>query len=197
MMLNPYYFTDRGLKVGFKINLDCHHINRVNSNLTLTPNFPEFGIEARYINKIMKELSVISAKLSHQNKFNYQTVFSERFDKQDSDNQVLEETELFFNLNFNHNLTQTDVDNIDVISPLENQIQQQEIKDCGWMFEKINSMTIYFYKTGELNGLNYVKIPSRSNAILNFENNDKYCFNWSILASLHPCNDTHPNRVSN
>ena len=37
----------------------------------------------------------------------------------------------------------------------------------------------------------------RSNAILNFENNDKYCFIWSILASLHPCNNNHPIRVSN
>ena len=37
----------------------------------------------------------------------------------------------------------------------------------------------------------------RSNAILNVENNDKYCFLWSILAYLHPCNNNHPNRVSN
>ena len=58
-------------------------------------------------------------------------------------------------------------------------------------------MTIYFYKTGELNGSKYVKIPLRSNAIFNIENNDKYCFFWSILASLHPCNINHPNRISN
>ena len=58
-------------------------------------------------------------------------------------------------------------------------------------------MTIYFYKTVELNGSNYVKNPLRSNAILNIESNDKYCFIWSILASLHPCNKNHPNRVSN
>ena len=37
----------------------------------------------------------------------------------------------------------------------------------------------------------------RSNAIFNIENNDKYCFLWSIVASLHPCNNSHPNRVSN
>ena len=37
----------------------------------------------------------------------------------------------------------------------------------------------------------------RSNPILNIENNDKYCFLWSILAFLHPCNINHPNRVSN
>ena len=36
----------------------------------------------------------------------------------------------------------------------------------------------------------------RSNAILNIQNNDKYCFIWSKLASLHPCNNNHPNRVS-
>ena len=58
-------------------------------------------------------------------------------------------------------------------------------------------MTIFFYKTGELNGSNYTKIPLRTNAIMNIENNEKYCFIWSILASHHPCNNNHPNRVSN
>ena len=32
---------------------------------------------------------------------------------------------------------------------------------------------------------------------MNIENIDKYCFIWSILASLHRCNTIHPNRVSN
>ena len=41
-MMNPYYFTDRNLQVGFKINLDSHHINHANSKLTITPNFKEF-----------------------------------------------------------------------------------------------------------------------------------------------------------
>ena len=58
-------------------------------------------------------------------------------------------------------------------------------------------MIIYFHKTGEMNCSKYVKFPLRSNAILNIENNDKYCFIWSILASLHPCSNNHPNRVSN
>ena len=53
-MINPYYFTERNLKVGFKINLDSHHFNHANSKLTITPNYPEFGIEVRYINKIKK-----------------------------------------------------------------------------------------------------------------------------------------------
>ena len=124
-------------------------------------------------------------------------MFSARFDKQDENDQLLDETELFINLNVNYNITQSDIDNIDIKSPLEHQIQKQEMKDSGWRFDKINSMTIYFYETNEMNGLNYVKIPLRTNAILNIENIDKYCFLWSILASLHPCIKNHPNRVSN
>ena len=100
-------------------------------------------------------------------------------------------------MNINHNLTQTDFDNIDVKSPLEHQTQRQEMKHSGWRFDKTNSMTVYFHRTDELYGSKYVKIPLRSNAILNFENSDKYCFIWPLLASLHPCNNNHPNRVSN
>ena len=58
-------------------------------------------------------------------------------------------------------------------------------------------MTIYFYKIFELNGSGFVKTPLRSWAILNIENDDKYCFLWSMLASLLPGENSHPNRVSN
>ena len=197
-MINPHSFTDRNLRVGFIIDLDSHHINHFNSKLTITPNYPEFGIEIRYSNKIVQELSIIKARLINQYKFKYQTVFSARFDKQKEDNQILDETELFINLNNNHNFTQSDIDNIDVKSPLDHQFQQHEMKDSGWRFDKITSKTIYFYKTFVLNGSNYVKIPLRTNAIENIENIeniDKYCFIWSVLASLHSCNNNHPNRV--
>ena len=196
-MINPYYFSDRNLIVALKINLYSRHINPLNSKLTITSNFPNTGIEFRFINKIMREMAIIYARLINQYKFRYQTVFSARFDKQDEDGQLLDETELFINFNINQNLTQSDTDNIDIVSPLGHQKQQLVMRDSGWRFDKVNSMTIYFYKTSEMNGSNYIKIPFRSNAILNVENIDKYCFLWSILASLHPCNNSHPNRVSN
>ena len=66
MMINPYYFVDENLKNGFKISLESHNISHANSILTITRNFPEFGIEFRYINKIIKELSVIYARLINQ-----------------------------------------------------------------------------------------------------------------------------------
>ena len=58
-------------------------------------------------------------------------------------------------------------------------------------------MKITLYETGELNNSSYLKNSLRSNALISIKNNDKYCFIWSILASLHPCENDHPNRVSN
>ena len=58
-------------------------------------------------------------------------------------------------------------------------------------------MVLYFYKTGELNGSNYVNFSLRSNGILIIENDDKYCFLCSKLAYIRPCNNNHPSRISN
>ena len=52
---------------------------------------------------------------------------------------------MFINLNNNHNLTQTDISNIDVKPPLEHKIQEQEMKDSGWRLDKTNSITVYFF----------------------------------------------------
>ena len=95
-MLSPYYFTDRNLKVGFKISLDGHHIHHANSKITIKPNYLDFGIEVHYINIIKKELSVIYARLINPCKFKYQTVFFARFDKQNEDKQVVDETEFVY-----------------------------------------------------------------------------------------------------
>ena len=136
-MINPYHFNNRNLRVGFKINLDSHNLDHTSSKLTILPIYPEFGIEFRYINKIMEDLAMIYARLINQYKFKYQTVFSARFDKQDDNNQLLDETEFLINLKINHNLTQTDLDIFDVVSPLEYQKQQQWMKAFGWRFDKI------------------------------------------------------------
>ena len=197
IMINPYYFIDKNLKNGFKINLKSHNISHANSTLTITCNYPEIGIEYRYINKIIKKLSVIYARLINQYKFKYHTIFSASFYKIKEEDQRDSEIEFYMNLKNNHNLTESDIDNIDVRSQIEHQIQIQETKDSGWIFDKINSMKISFNKTEEINGTSYVKIPLRTSAVLNIQNNDKYCFIWSILASLHPCENTHPSRVNN
>ena len=165
IIINPYYFIDRNLKNGFKNNLESHNISHANSILTITWKYPEIGIENRYIEKIIKELSVIYARLIYQYKFKYHTLFSASFYKINEEDQRDSEIELDINLKINKNFTESDTDNIDVRSQLEHQIQIQETKESGWIFDKYNSMKLSFYKTTELNGTSYVKIPLRSNAI--------------------------------
>ena len=54
-MINPYYFIDENSKIGFKIDLESHKSNHVSSILSISPNFPDIGIETRYIYKIIKK----------------------------------------------------------------------------------------------------------------------------------------------
>ena len=196
-MINPYYFIDENSKIGFKINLESHNINHANYLFKIFPTFPDIGIETRYINKILKEMATIYARIINQYEFKYHILFSACFYKIHGEDQRRDEIELFPNLNINHNLTGTDNNNIHVKSLLEHQFQFQERKESDGMFDKINSMKMRFYTTAELNGSSFVKIPLRSNALIIIKNNKKYCFIPSILASLHPCDNDHPNRVSN
>ena len=52
-----------------------------------------------------------------------------------------------------------------------------------------------FCKFGELKGSSYIKTLMRSNTSLTIKNNEKYCFIWSVSASLHTCDNDHPIRV--
>ena len=109
--------------MGFKIILDSQTINPASSKEPIDPNFPDIGIETRYIIKILKEMATYYASFRNQYRFKYQTVSSARFDDPDEDNKLLDGTELFISLNNNQNLTESDTGVIDVKSPLEQQIQ--------------------------------------------------------------------------
>ena len=68
-MINPYYFIHENKKIGFEITLECHNINHANSILTITPIDPDFGYEIIYLNKFLKEMATIYARIKNQNKF--------------------------------------------------------------------------------------------------------------------------------
>ena len=143
-MINPYYFIDENLRIGCKSNLESHNCNHANSILNIEPNFPDIGIETRYINKILKDLSTIYARLINQNIFKYHNLFSASFYKINEEAHRSDEIELFINSNINNNLTATDNNNIDVKSQSEHQTQIQETKESGWIFDKINLLKTIF-----------------------------------------------------
>ena len=61
------------------------------------------------------------------------------------------------------------MDNLTINSQVEAQIENQQMKESGWAFDKFTSMSIYFYKTAELIVSSYVKIPLKSQALLNIQ----------------------------
>ena len=63
-IVNPYYFTDRILKITFNFNLNSHQINHANFTLKIAPKF--LKIEKNYDNKIMREMANIYATLVNQ-----------------------------------------------------------------------------------------------------------------------------------
>ena len=91
------------------------------------------------------------ARMINRNKFKKQVVFQARFGKQDQDDQVLDKIELYNQLNINENLTESDIDFIDVKYQLEKQIQNQKTTDSSCRSDKINPITIIFYKITENN----------------------------------------------
>ena len=107
--------------------------------------------------------TVHDRKIFHY-KIKYQKLFSARFYKIIEKDQRGDETELSINLNFIHNLTESDIKTIDVKSHLGHQSQSRRLKN-QWIFDKINSMKIIFHKFGELDGSSYVEIPLRSNTL--------------------------------
>ena len=71
-----------------------------------------------------------------QYKFKNHSIFSAGFHKINEEDQKNDEIDLIINLNIIHNQTESDIDNIDVKSQLEHQIQFQETKESGSDFDK-------------------------------------------------------------
>ena len=128
---NQYYFTDRKLKIAYDINIDNHHDKHANSMITITSKFNNIGIDISHINKLMEEISHIYAKLINQYKFKYQLTFFVLFSKYGEDNEITSEVELLITLSISHNLTQSEIDNINIQWTLKNRIQIIEMNEFG------------------------------------------------------------------
>ena len=108
-----------------------HHDKHANSIITITSEFKNIGIDISHINKLMEEMSLIYAKLKDQYKFKYQLTSLVLFKKYGEDNEITSEVELPITLSISHNLTQSEIDNINFQWTLENRIQILEMKEFG------------------------------------------------------------------
>ena len=58
-MLNPYYLKNKNLYNILKINLDSHHINHLNSRITISSTTEYKSINMDLIDDLVKQMSII------------------------------------------------------------------------------------------------------------------------------------------
>ena len=144
-------------------------------------------------------MSHVYAELKNQYKFKNQLTFLFLYNKYREDKEIIPGKKLPITLSITQNLTQCEIETFNIQLTLESRIQSVETQKSGWTFQRINTMGTSFDKSGELKSSSHVKVPQRNSAKLNMKIEDKYCFFWSLLASLHPIFDSkigHATRVS-
>ena len=88
-MLNLNYFIHKVWKTVCNNILDSPSISHIYSKITISPNYSEN--EKSQVNKRVKQMADIEARLVDQNKIEHQTVFPARVDKQNKVNQAIDE----------------------------------------------------------------------------------------------------------
>ena len=190
--INPYRLK-KPLRNYYNVILLHHNPIDLNSELKIVSKHNLY-INKFHIDDITKQMAEKYAGLIAQYKLKIKVFANVRYYKNIED-EPTEIADLFISIPIIEILAQIQLNDIDIMSDLDNEIETRDMEGSGWDIQGINHLKIYFHKTNVMNGMTYVKFPIRTNAILNIQKVDTYCFLWSILANIHPV-DSNPQRVS-
>ena len=190
--VNPFRLK-KPLSDQYNVILIHHNPTDLNSELKVLAKSNQY-INQFHINDIVKIMSIKYGELINQFKFKIKVFANVRYLKNNGEDPI-EEVDHYIPINIIENLTRIQLNDLDIMTDLNNEIERRDMEGSGWNIQGINHLKIYFHKTNPINGQTYVKFPIRSNAILNIQNTDTYCFLWCILASIHPVNKD-PQRVN-
>ena len=97
------------------------------------------------------------------------------------------------------NLFKSQHEEVNEANELNDQIDEFEQGESGYIFDSIKKVTVKMFKYHDIRTSSYCKLPKsfcKSTSVVNIQNNDNYCFLWSILAHKYKV-DNHRERVSN
>ena len=190
--VNPFRLK-KPLSNNYNVILIHHSPIDLNSELKVVSKANQY-INKYHINNIIKQLSIKYGGLIKQFKFKIRFYANVKY-LLEHEGEAPEELNHYVGVDIINILTRLELDDIDIMTDLDNEIDHRDMESSGWNVQGINHLKIYFHKTNPINGRTYIKFPIRINAILNIQNKDTYCFLWSILANIHPV-DKDPQRVS-
>ena len=87
-----------------------------------------------------------------------------------------------------------------VQEPLLRKPSEFQVRDSGWTWRSIISLTVNINKYIPIRGSSYIELPAsiqKKHASVNVQNfDDDHCFKWAVLFVLHPA-ERNPGRLSN
>ena len=184
-------------KKDIKINTKCSHnksaayienevISSINNNLTdktYTYIDPDFEKVDNLIKKTIDECT------QHFHRFKYKCEFVVKF------NHATHGNTNYFTLT---NKFKNHYEEVNEANELNHQIDEFEQGEGGYIFDSIKKLTVKMFRYHDIRAPSYCKLPKlycNSSSRVNIQNDDNYCFLWSILAHKYKV-DNHRERVS-
>ena len=96
------------------------------------------------------------------------------------------------------NMFKNQYEELNEANELSHQLDKFEEGESGYIFDSIKKITVKMFKYHDIRASSYCKLPKsfrNSESIVKIQNNDNYCFLWSILAHKYKV-DNHHERVS-
>ena len=161
-------------------------ISRINNNLTdrtyryINPDFEK-------VDDLVKRAIDDCTKYFHR--FKYKCEFVVKF------NHATHDTTNHFTIT---NMFKNQYEELREADELGHNLDEFEQGESGYIFDSIKKLTVKMFKYHDIKASSYCKLPksfSNSKSTVNIQNNDNYCFLWSILAHKYKV-DNHRERVS-
>ena len=84
---------------------------------------------------------------------------------------------------------------------MKKQIENPVLLKSGFIFNEVLSLYVNFHRLPPFRGDSYIPLPDFiqcKKVVINPKNEDKECFKWVVIASLHNSEiKSHPNMISN
>ena len=161
-------------------------ISRKNNNLT-DRTYRYINPDYERVDNLVK--SAIDDCTKYFHRFKYKCEFVVKF------NHATHGTTNYFTITNNFKNQYEEIREADKLGHSLDEFEQGE---SGYIFDGIKKLTVKMFKNHDIRASSYCKLPksfSNSKSIVNIQNNDNYCFLWSILAHKYKV-DNHRERVS-
>ena len=161
-------------------------ISRINNNLT-DRTYTYINPDFERVDNLVKSAIDDCTQCFHR--FKYKCVFVVKF------NHATHNTTNYFTLT---NKFKNQYEEVNESNELSDQIDELEQGESGYIFDGIKKLTVKMFKYHDIRASSYCKLPKsfcNSKSIVKIQNNDNYCFLWSMLAHKYNV-DNHRERVS-